>query len=1224
MIRRLLAIALLVASLLSSAVAVERAHADSRVSVIQETLNNMGYDTGPVDGAWGRRTERAARQYLDDNNIDHSSVFGSGGADIGAILDAVMTQGAGTSGEAAQLMPQFGHNGPIYGFDVSPDGAFLASGGSDNILRIWDIPSGRLLMTLEGHQGGGGINAIKYSRDGRFIATVGSPTAKIRDARTGETLRTIDIPHGTGNTVTFSPNGSHILTAGGSSSNEEYGLYVWDVVTGRQVRRMSGHTDGVEVVIYSSDGRYIASGGVDRTVRVWAAIDGRLLQTLNGHENSVESLALSPDGGNLASGSADRSIKIWKLETGELLSTFDTNYNWIMSLDYAPDGSKILAGTFSGKHLLFDADTGHLIKGSPERHESWVTEVQFASDGESYFVSSWDSKLQQWTANLSSRVQNFEGRVVGVVASAYAPDGSYVVTGGYDGAVKVWDASTGSLLRIIGDGSTGWVSNAFSLSRDGSLVASATATDRFTVWRVGSGEVVREFQTDATTISSISFSSDSTLVAAGTVSYTADNAIAVWNLADGERVHTLQSPNNGILSATFSPDGGSLVQTSFDKSIKVWDLGTGRIVRDLVGHTRAVLSAAYSPDGSQIVSTSADRTIKVWNARSGNLIFTMAEHTDHVQFAAFSPDGKKIVSSSADTTVKIWDLRTRTARTLRGHLSIVDSAVFSPSGKYILSGSYDGTTRVWSALNGELLATNINLGGVSWLTVTPQGFFDERAAGSENAHVARALTAISIGRFYQALYRPDLVREALAGDPHNLVSQAARGVNLDAIIDGGDAPALEILSPEPGRRAEADGVGVEASVTDTGGGVGRIEWKINGTTVGLGERGLGRIEEGAQASGRVLQLSRTVLLEPGDNIIEIVAYNEANLIASEPVSVTVTWDGVSGAAPPDLHVMAVGVNNYFDNQLRLNYAVPDARALADAFRQAGPGLYDEIHVHTLFDEDVTVAGLAAAFDDLSGKVSPRDVFVFFIAGHGKTVDGRYYFLPQDFRYRNAESIVSDGIGQDQWQAWFAQVQARKSVLLYDTCESGSLTGDRIAERGLGRLTAMDKLTRAMGRTVLSAATDDAPALEGYRGHGVFTYALLEAMHEADGNNNERIEVTELAAHIDDRVPAISHSAFGVRQIPQMRIVGSNFPIGVRLASVDTGAEAEPETPREPTHILTLATEVLDVPGEGAGQVSRLDAWTVVRVLEDDGTFALIARDGVKLGYVPSGSLRRMQ
>ena len=105
--------------------------------------------------------------------------------------------------------------------------------------------------------------------------------------------------------------------------------------------------------------------------------------------------------------------------------------------------------------------------------------------------------------------------------------------------------------------------------------------------------------------------------------------------------------------------------------------------------------------------------------------------------------------------------------------------------------------------------------------------------------------------------------------------------------------------------------------------------------------------------------------------------------------------------------------------------------------------------------------------------------MFFLAGHGKTVDGRYYFLPRDFRFRDIEDLTRTSISQDQLQSWVAQVSAQKSVLLLDTCESGSLTMEAVP-RGLERKTAIDRLSRAVGRTILTASTDTQPALEGFR------------------------------------------------------------------------------------------------------------------------------------------------
>lgn len=620
---------------------------------------------------------------------------------------------------------------------------------------------------------------------------------------------------------------------------------------------------------------------------------------------------------------------------------------------------------------------------------------------------------------------------------------------------------------------------------------------------------------------------------------------------------------------------------------------------------------------------------------------------EHFKDWAVDPGLHRLAIISDIGTVRLIDPGTgHVFANLSANLSADGSAAsirFSEDGGRLLVQGSDGYLRVYDVASGTLLSSTLVFEDGEWLTLTPQGFFVASAHGADGLVIRLGgLKTASLGAAFQALYRPDLVAEALKGDPDGKVKDAAAKLDLAKVVGSGAAPLVAITSPSQGTAVDTDSVEVDAVVKDQGGGVGKIEWRVNGVTLGIDARGFDRLAASGDlgngggdtvGGGKTVTVRQPLSLDPGENQIEVVAYNAKGLIASVPAALTVKWEGASSSAPPKLYVLAVGVNEYWDSRLQLTYAASDARAIGEAFAKSGKELYQSVDVTTVLDTDVTVAHLDQVFSNLATKVKPRDVFVFFLAGHGKTQDGRYYFLPQDFRYEDESSIAKGGIDQDRFQQWFAKIKARKSVLLYDTCDSGSLTASNVAARGLEQVAALARMTRAMGRTVLSASTNDAPALEGYRDHGVFTYAVLDALGYADTNRDGLIEVTELAAAVDKMVPDISYAAFKLRQVPQMSIVGSDFALTNEVAVLTiatpppsaAAAPSEAPIPDTPTHVVIAVAAVHELGDEASPIVTQLTPGTQVRLIESgSGGWAVVARQGQRLGYVKTSDLAKMQ
>ena len=190
------------------------------------------------------------------------------------------------------------------------------------------------------------------------------------------------------------------------------------------------------------------------------------------------------------------------------------------------------------------------------------------------------------------------------------------------------------------------------------------------------------------------------------------------------------------------------------------------------------------------------------------------------------------------------------------------------------------------------------------LAITPKGFFTASHRDTDMLAIVRGLEVTAIGQVHQSLFNPDLVREALAGDPDGEVKRAAEVINLDKVLDAGPPPAVAITSHEPGSRSGKDLVTVAARITDRGKGIGRIEWRVNGVTAGVMSAPAG--------PGPDYKVSQELALDPGENRIEVIAYEGRNLLASLPAQTTIVYDGPADTVKPKLYVLAIGINDYMD------------------------------------------------------------------------------------------------------------------------------------------------------------------------------------------------------------------------------------------------------------------------------------------------------------------------
>ena len=1040
---------------------------------------------------------------------------------------------------SAKVVTQLGHAARVGAVVFSPDGNRLLSGSSDNTVKLWDVASGRLLRTFNG---AGTVVTVAFSPDSKRVLS-GSLDGKLKlwEAASGRLLRSIDVyDDGSSSdihSVAFSPDGKRFLSGGSGawlqSGSMKGALRLWDAETGELLRAFEGHTGFVHSVAFSPDGARIVSASGDNTLKLWDAATGELLRSLEGHKGEVDLPAFSLDGGHLLSLSRGSSLKLWDIDKGQLLGNFEGETGRVLSVALSADGKRVVAGSHDGTLKLWDVASEALLL-SFEGHAEEIHSVAFSPDGARVVSGGSDKTLKLWDDATGTLIRSFEGYAEPVWSIAISPPHvARFVSGTDDGRIWLWNGTTGQLLHNF-KGHTGPV-NSVAFSPLGTQLVSGGQDKTLKLWDTASGTILRRFEGHSEAIRSVAFSPEGARLLSGS-GRPYQGSLELWDATNGQPLHTFECLTEThavgpVNSVAFSPDGGRVVFACGGNygMLMLWDAASGELLRSFDAATSEFKSVAFSPDGKQLVSGSDDGRVWLWDAANGHLLHEIRGHDHFVTSVAFSPDGRRLLSGSLDQTLKLWDTGNgQLLRTFEGHTGGILSVAFAPAGNFVLSGSLDGTTCIWQIATGKEMAETVAAHDGAWLTATPEGFFTSSKRDTDMLSIVRGVTPTTLGQVYQSLFNPDLVREALAGDPDGEVKQAAEVINLEQVLDAGPPPAVAITSHEPDSRSGKDLVTMAARIADRGKGVGRIEWRINGVTAG--------VRTAPAHAGPVYEVSQELALDPGENRIEVIAYEGRNVLASLPAQTTVIYNGPPEMAKPKLYILAIGINAYVDRGGKdpasgetlvfspLTASVADATAFSAEMEKAGSGLYSQVRVTLALDASATVAKLDETFRKLSSEISPRDTFVFYAAAHGYTVGGNYYMIPQDYQGGPVpDKIKARAIGQDRLQDWIAnRIRARKAIILLDTCESGALTGGYTKSRTEGPVSeaAIGRLHEATGRPVLTAASGGKSAYEGYKGHGVFTSALMEALHKGDTNSNGKIEVTELAAHIEKRVPEL--------------------------------------------------------------------------------------------------------
>ncbi|AKV67221.1 serine/threonine-protein kinase [Microcystis panniformis] len=277
--------------------------------------------------------------------------------------------------------------------------------------------------------------------------------------------------------VAYSPDGRYL-----ASGSWDKTIKIWEVATGKQLRTLTGHSDWVRSVVYSPDGRYLASGSWDKTIKIWEVATGKELRTLTGHSREVMSVVYSPDGRYLASGSDDDTLTIWEVATGKQLRTLTGHSLFVMSVVYSPDGRYLASGNDDKTIKIWEVATGKQLR-TLTGHSDWVRSVVYSPDGRYLASGSWDKTIKIWEVATGKELRTLTGHSREVMSVVYSPDGRYLASGSDDNTIKIWEVATGKELRTLTGHSDVVISVVY--SPDGRYLASGSGDNTIKIWRVG-------------------------------------------------------------------------------------------------------------------------------------------------------------------------------------------------------------------------------------------------------------------------------------------------------------------------------------------------------------------------------------------------------------------------------------------------------------------------------------------------------------------------------------------------------------------------------------------------------------------------------------------------------------------------------------------------------------------------------------------------------------------
>lgn len=1059
------------------------------------------------------------------------------------------------SGDRMRLLK--GQASVVSSMALNADNSLLATGGFDEAASLWNLEIGQLARRFENH--GGFVDSVAFDNSGRFLLSGSTTSDEFGQTVIGQ-LQSLGV-------------GGAYSQAGSESSR------LWDLSSGKQIRSFQGRYG-----TFSPDGQFVFTGDRGgKTCALWRTNSGQKVRSIP--HAMADAVGYSPDGYRIATGGGwnNKTAVIWDSRSGRKLVTLNGHKKGVNAIVFTPSGSKVLTASIDGTAILWDVSTGQK-RVQFEGHSSRVTDVAFSPDASRLLTSSTDGTAILWHVS-GKKLRTFTGHSASVEAVAFSSDGRRALTASFDGTTRIWDVDTGEELLWLLSLGNDWLV----VTPEGLFDGSGGGRNSVS-FRVGDGlnvvPVDRFFQDF----------------------YYPGLLAAIWR---GERplpavelgeqlppllaIDTQQSPGNSednrvSITVTATDKGGGIKGpwirhngARLVGSVQTTERIEGGVRRtfrvDLIEGRNTLEVVAASADGSfesepatlvvqhnqplpksqlhvlvvgiddydspslamQYAVSDASRIAEVFKERGGSLYETV--NVKSLLNKAATAEGIAAAIRKLSDGVRAQDT---VVVFLAGHGVMLDEQFcFLPSDFHTDGETLQAAIRergLMASVLGEQLAEVPALKRMIIFDTGQSGKQLQLAQGSRDPFAFRG----AVERLSRAQGAFTIAASASSNDTTE-VAELRHGVLSYSFLAGLKAVDAGPLVDQWVQPSRSDKV-AEALELFT---------FTSSQARRLGRKYFGQ-EQNVQYSSAGVTFPVLPVVANGRSLIVDTNQGNVPVTAAETQRSGTDTTGDATLSGATLHVIAVGINEYADSSLNLQFAAPDAMAVAALLKDQQSSVFQNVSVRTLTNSAATRQGIRDALNAVSDAAKPDDTVAVFLAGHGVLLGQRYYFIPADFEIDAAavaDAIRDRALPADELGDALARVKATQRLLVFDTCASGGAINlnkqgdDPFAFRG-----AIEQLGQAGGTFTLAAVGANERAQEvSELGHGILTYCLLAAAGVVDdgplstrpmdvAGSDRKADVLEWFSYAAGNAPRLTKQYFGRDQQVQIGGKGKAFPV----------------------------------------------------------------------------------